>query len=50
MIIEKSLMNVPEFIENNLGNSYNIVIEIGKIFIDNDDIKYPLIIKAITVC
>ena len=50
MIIEKRLMNVPEFIENNLGNSYNIVIEIGKIFIDNDDIKYPLIIKAITVC
>lgn len=49
IIIENSLMSVPDFLEHNLERSYNILIEIGKVFI-NDEIKYPLIIKTINVC
>ena len=49
IIIDGDLTSVPEFIENNLEKSYNISIEIGKIFV-NDTIKYPLIIKDINIC
>ena len=47
IIIENSLMSVPEFIENNLMASFNITVEVGKIFINDQIIKYPLIIKKI---
>jgi len=50
IIIDDSLMNVPEYIENNLETSYNITLEFGKIFVNNEIIKYPLVIKNINIC
>ena len=50
IIINGDLTSVPEFIESNLDKSYNISIEFGKIFADDDTVKYPLIIRDISVC
>ena len=42
IIIDNSLISVPEHIENNLNKMYNITLKIGKIFINETHIKYPL--------
>ena len=50
LIIDNSLSNIAEYIENNLEQSYDITLEFGKIFVNDDIIKYPLIIKNINIC
>jgi len=50
LIIDNSLSNIAEYIENNLEQSYDITLEFGKIFVNDDIIKYPLIIKDINIC
>lgn len=49
IVISDTLLSIPEFIENNLDKSYNITLEIGKIFITENEIKYPLDIKYINL-
>tara|TARA_B110000208_G_C11728113_1_gene415345 strand:+ start:835 stop:1296 length:462 start_codon:yes stop_codon:yes gene_type:complete len=49
IIISNTFLSVPEFIETNLDKSYNITLEIGKIFITENEIKYPLDIKYINL-
>jgi len=49
LIINESLLSVSEFVENNLDKRYNLVLKVGKIFVNSENIKYPLIIKNINV-
>tara|TARA_B110000211_G_C13978909_1_gene508436 strand:- start:692 stop:1144 length:453 start_codon:yes stop_codon:yes gene_type:complete len=49
IIIDGSLLSVAEFIETNLEKSYNITIEFGKIFVNDDTVRYPLIIRRIDI-
>lgn len=49
LVIKNSILSVKDFIENNLDKKYNLVLKVGKIFVNKENIKYPLIIKNIIV-
>jgi len=47
IIINGSVSNIVEFITNNMKEEYDICLEMGKIFIDETSVKFPLNIKSL---
>lgn len=49
LIIDGSLLSIGNFIAENLEQRYDITLTLGKVFVNNDTIKYPLLINKISI-
>ena len=47
IIVDGHVTNIAEFITTNMEEEYDICLEMGKIFIDDTSVKFPLNIKGL---
>tara|TARA_B110000967_G_C18635757_1_gene435964 strand:- start:46 stop:501 length:456 start_codon:yes stop_codon:yes gene_type:complete len=49
IIIKGSVLSIVDFISENLDKRYDVTLKLGKVFVCEDIIKYPLLISNISI-